>query len=215
MAEQWQELAAARMTRFLARPAKNAKTRAYLATLPKRNKIVVKPEDYPLLITRADARNDYVMQQMRDAQRYADWERRGKPPSPSTPPRKDRLRPRAKRGRNPWRDRLFAAQDGLCGLCGGSLPDAYAGTIEHVMPRALGGRNAGNILLAHAECNNIKGCRPPTRDELATLARANDRLASLACSSVAEPSAHNGFDVGSIPAGPTSDSGSHSSEPRR
>lgn len=147
-----------------------------------------------------------AQQRRRDAERYADWVRRGKPPSPSLSPRRDRLRPRAQRGSDQLRERLFEAQRGLCGICGALIYAASEGTIDHVLPRALGGKNAGNVVLAHARCNNAKAARPPTRRELETLALVNERLASMACSSMVEPSAHNGFDAGSIPAGPTSDS---------
>jgi 5-methylcytosine-specific restriction endonuclease McrA len=168
------ELAAARMTRFLARQPRSAKTRAYLASLPKRGKIVVKPEDYPL-VTRSDALADYRLQLIRDAQRYADWERRGKPPSPTVAPRKDRMRPR--RGHDPHRERLYRAQEGKCGLCGGEIFDPRGATLDHVIPRALGGRNFENLLLAHKRCNNLKADRPPTSCELETLAAVNERLA--------------------------------------
>lgn len=167
------ELAAARMTRFLAKKPRSAKTRAYLDTLPKRKRIIVTAEDYPR-VSRADARLDYELQKIRDAQRYVDWERRGKPPSPSVEPRKDRVRPR--RGHDPHRERLYRAQDGMCGLCGGEIYDPREGTLDHVIPRALGGRNAGNLLLAHGRCNNAKADRPPTSRELATLAEVNERL---------------------------------------
>jgi 5-methylcytosine-specific restriction endonuclease McrA len=174
----WLMLAAQRMTRTLARKPRSAKTRKYFATLPKRDKIIVRPEDYPLVVTRAEARLNAALQAIRDAQRYKDWERRGKPPSP-TQPRRDRVRPRARRGRDPLRERLYAAQCGNCGLCGEPLFDPCAGTIDHVMPRALGGRNAGNLLLAHQLCNSVKADRPPTRGEMATLAAVNDRIARL------------------------------------
>lgn len=172
------ELAAARMTRFLERTPRSKKTRDYLSTLPKRKKIIVSPSDYPLVV-REDARQDYALQLIRDAQRYADWERRGKPPSPSLPPkRKDRLRPRKQQqGQDPLRERLFRAQQGLCGLCGYRI-DLREGTIDHVVPRALGGRNVGNVLLAHLVCNNQKAARLPTFEELRTLAKVNERLAA-------------------------------------
>jgi len=168
------ELAAVRMERFLAKAPRSAKTRKYLATLPKRGKVVVRPEDYPL-VTRADARSDYRMQRLRDAQRYAEWGRLAKPPSPTIAPRRDRLRPR--RGHDPHRERLFRAQGGKCGLCGGEIFSPRDGTLDHVIPRALGGRNLNNLLLAHERCNNIKADRPPTHIELQTLARVNERLA--------------------------------------
>jgi 5-methylcytosine-specific restriction endonuclease McrA len=168
------ELAAARMTRFLASKPRHPKTRAYLATLPKRKRIVVKPEDYPLPVSRAAARLNVVAQLIRDAQRYADWEARGKPPSP-TAPRKDRRRPRAVQLSNqlPMRERLYAAQAGNCGLCGRRMHEASEGTLDHVVPRSRGGQNAGNLLLAHERCNNAKANRMPTQEEMEILAAVN------------------------------------------
>lgn len=174
LSQQALELAAARMTRTLARSGRKAKTRAYVASLPKRKKIVVTPDDYPL-ITRAQAKYDNALQKIRDEARYADWVKRGKPPSPTTP-RKDRRRPRAVQTSDPMRVHLYHAQDGNCGLCGYPLGDPVRETIDHVIPRALGGRNVGNRLLAHGACNNQKADRPPTFHELETLARVNERL---------------------------------------
>jgi hypothetical protein len=169
MPEQWQMIAAARMTRTLASKPRNAKTRAYLETLPKRAPVVVSPSDYPLTVTRAEARLDAMLQALRDA----DWERRGKPPSPSLPARRDRLRPRCRAGQNDLRHSLFVAQGGLCSICGAGIGSPFLGTIEHVTPRALGGGNVGNRLLAHETCNNRKGCSPPTVRELALLETVN------------------------------------------
>lgn len=165
---------AIRMTAFLATPPRSRKTRKYLSTMPKRERIVVCPDDYPR-ISRSDARSCAALQAVRDAQRYSDWERRGKPPSPSAP-RKDRLRPGASRGRELLRAKLHAAQDGLCGLCGDPICLPSDGTIDHVVPRALGGGNSRNVLLAHGECNNLKADRSPTAEELTVLAIVNARL---------------------------------------
>lgn len=166
------ELAARRMTATLARQPRRGKARAYMATLPKRPKVVVSADDYPLIVR---PNNDNVLQKIRDEVRYADWVARGKPPSPSAP-RRDRLRPRARQGGNPFRIYLYHAQDGNCGLCGNPIGDPCEGTIDHVVPRALGGRNVGNRLLAHGLCNNQKADRPPTMHELEALARVNERL---------------------------------------
>jgi 5-methylcytosine-specific restriction endonuclease McrA len=180
------ELAAARMTRFLNSKPRHAKTRAYLATLPKRGYVVVKPEDYPRPITREEARLSAALSEMRDKQRYAAWEARGKPPSPSAP-RKDRRRPRAEAAAItlPLRVRLYDAQEGKCGLCGAAIHEISSGTLDHVVPRALGGQNVNNLLLAHASCNNWKANRAPTKAELQMLAFVNARLAS--CDSDGNP----------------------------
>ena len=73
-----------------------------------------------------------------------------------------------------WR-LLYAAQGGLCSLCGEfMLPRSNVsrarGTIseEHVQPRSRGGggRDARNVVLAHTACNTAKGRRLPTKEEL-------------------------------------------------
>lgn len=58
----------------------------------------------------------------------------------------------------------FKAQDRRCYLCGFKMKRGL--TRDHVWPRALGGRDAGNIILAHANCNWIKSNRAPTPCEL-------------------------------------------------
>jgi 5-methylcytosine-specific restriction endonuclease McrA len=171
----WREIAAARMTRFLARKPRHRKTRAYLQTLPKRAPITVRPEDYQLSISRSDARLSAVAKLIRDVQRYAEWVARGKPTSSSIP-RKDRRRPRAAHKAEPLRVRLHLAQAGACGLCGGRL-ERGRGTLDHVVPRARGGGNIGNLLLAHGRCNHAKADRMPTQMELDMLAAVNAVLA--------------------------------------
>jgi 5-methylcytosine-specific restriction endonuclease McrA len=74
---------------------------------------------------------------------------------------------------------LWTFQNGHCYMCAALFHrDRYV-TKEHVVPRALGGTNDANILLACIPCNNTKADRPPTRRELAMLAAwlHNDRNA--------------------------------------
>lgn len=78
--------------------------------------------------------------------------------------------------------RLLIAQDNRCYLCGDPFGATRPATRDHVFPQALGGRDRHNILMAHQPCNNAKGERAPTRDELAYLravnvAMANDEVA--------------------------------------
>lgn len=78
--------------------------------------------------------------------------------------------------------RLLKAQGSCCYLCGrkmvlGKQPtSALAVTLDHVTPRALGGKSSGNLLLSHRRCNQAKGHRRPTGCELVRLAEVNARL---------------------------------------
>ena len=122
----------------------------------------------------------------RDAQRYAEWEARGKPPSPPQP-RKDRMRPKARAAPGadrPMMVRIAAIQGGVCSLCWEPLdfspdlsPDApLRPSFEHVIPRSLGGPNVGGRLVAHRVCNSRKGSSLPTGCELVWLLAVNARL---------------------------------------
>lgn len=189
------EECARRMTKFLNYDPRSRKTRAYLESLPKRGKVIVSPDEYLTGPVRPDlapaldepqsvARNgtakaalraiDKAKQLKRDAERYDDWVQRGKPVFQSAPPaqRKDRRRPRIN-----LLAKLIEAQDGECGICGGSLFIMGPLSLDHVYPRSRGGGNSGNLLAAHSICNNEKGDRPPRARELARLAEVNARLA--------------------------------------
>lgn len=82
---------------------------------------------------------------------------------------------------NEFRQPLYLAQHGLCYLCGGPLASRRVvrkgqpngATLEHVIPRAAGGRNNGNRLLACASCNVAKADRWPYPCELIFLASVN------------------------------------------
>lgn len=67
-------------------------------------------------------------------------------------------------GANTNRARLYAAQGGECGGCGGYLGRDL--TIDHVVPKARGGSSAlSNMLLMHAVCNNAKANQLPNAFE--------------------------------------------------
>lgn len=80
--------------------------------------------------------------------------------------------------------RMWEAQDRLCSICDAEMYQfelehpSRGWTVDHVWPR--GGRwhyqERGNILLAHAECNETKACRAPTSKEIAVLSRVNELL---------------------------------------
>lgn len=71
------------------------------------------------------------------------------------------------------RTRLFEAQGGLCYLCGAYM---HAPTEDHVVPKALGGKNRANRLLSCSSCNNRKANRPPYACELLALRAFNLRV---------------------------------------
>lgn len=74
---------------------------------------------------------------------------------------------------------IFQAQGGRCYLCQCVFSAHLPTTVDHVLPRARGGRTARNILLACSPCNNAKGDRPPTARELDYLAEVNATLMGI------------------------------------
>jgi hypothetical protein len=71
---------------------------------------------------------------------------------------------------------LFEAQHGLCFHCHKPMVffrddgdgAKHMATREHVYPRANGGDHySNNIVLAHGDCNERRGCPHPTDDEIA------------------------------------------------
>lgn len=68
---------------------------------------------------------------------------------------------------------IMDAQRGRCFLCGHEFTAADWATDEHVKPRGKGGRDSGNVLLAHLGCNNFKGDRDPHPCELLFLEVVN------------------------------------------
>ncbi len=61
----------------------------------------------------------------------------------------------------PW---LFRMQGGKCYICREDF-GKRAYNFDHVVPRASGGKDAMNRLLAHNTCNSKKDSRDPTQDE--------------------------------------------------
>jgi len=80
-----------------------------------------------------------------------------------------------------WRKRQFRlalrrAQFGRCAICGGNMKRGKVHSIDHVVPQSRGGRDVGNLVLAHRPCNEAKANREPTGCELIWLAAVNARL---------------------------------------
>ena len=59
----------------------------------------------------------------------------------------------------PFLTTLFKLQHGLCYLCVKEMLGLR--TREHVIPKFHGGGSKRNILLAHSNCNTLKGNRMP------------------------------------------------------
>lgn len=60
-------------------------------------------------------------------------------------------------------DRLYARDEGRCGVCGDPVdralawPDKWSLTVDHILPLARGGRHSpANCQIAHAVCNSRK-----------------------------------------------------------
>lgn len=78
---------------------------------------------------------------------------------------------------------LRDAQGERCSICSGALPLAKTVrdqnnrmrcTLDHVYPLDTGGHDGrGNVLAAHAKCNNRKGALWPTDEQLALLEEVN------------------------------------------
>ena len=71
---------------------------------------------------------------------------------------------------------LSLAQSGKCALCGGRMINKQTITIDHVLPKTLGGKNVGNRLAVHRVCNTHKGGRMPKACELLLLEAVNLRV---------------------------------------
>lgn len=174
------EESARRMTALLARAPKSKRTCAYLESLPKRKKVVVSPADYPAppappaVPTRRQKRAEDLAH-IRAVEARLDGR-----------PRRDRMRPKARRGpadEPMLLEKIAFIQHGRCVHCARGLEfgthpvtaDLFP-TFEHVIPRALGGMNVGNRLAAHRRCNMRKGDSRPTACELVWLLAVNARL---------------------------------------
>lgn len=102
----------------------------------------------------------------------------------------DRRRREAKQ-RNPLPPnlvgQLLALQAERCYICASRFKEGLAPTRDHVTPLSRGGGGFGNILLACMPCNNRKGDRPPSLQELSYLRDLYVRLASKAANEKSRP----------------------------
>lgn len=116
----------------------------------------------------------------RDVARHEAWEAAGKPPSPSTLKKSTTAVRRHRRllKAQVRRSMLAHAQGGCCYLCGERFSKTIQPTEEHVVPRALGGKRAENVLVACQPCNVAKADREPRPCELIYLRAVNFALAN-------------------------------------
>lgn len=69
-------------------------------------------------------------------------------------------------------NRLWVVQSGRCFHCGEAMLMRVASnhgrgwSREHIYPVSRGGRNAGNVVLAHRKCNSARGNPEPSEDEI-------------------------------------------------
>ena len=68
-------------------------------------------------------------------------------------------------------------QNNRCPLCGGIFGSGPV-TFEHVLPRARGGGNRGNLVVTHDRCNKIRADAMPSGCLLLWLDVVNARLAA-------------------------------------
>lgn len=86
--------------------------------------------------------------------------------------------------------RLFIAQKGLCFHCdkpmlmhparkkkSGSYNEGW--TREHVFPKSRGGKNAGNIVLAHLTCNSKRRAAPLSYEALLKAAQIYEKASRI------------------------------------
>ena len=72
-----------------------------------------------------------------------------------------RTKPMTSRSRRRRRDQLIALYGRHCWLCNRSIIDEGELTVDHVVPRALGGTHRlNNLRLAHDRCNSQRGSGP-------------------------------------------------------
>lgn len=80
---------------------------------------------------------------------------------------------------------LIVAQSSFCALCGEWLDEAERASdtrrpsVDHVIPRDLGGTNAFNLVAAHNLCNAQKQNDLPTGCEVIWLLVVNARMRQL------------------------------------
>ncbi|MBU6232515.1 HNH endonuclease [Patescibacteria group bacterium] len=83
---------------------------------------------------------------------------------------------------------IFVAQDGKCFYCDRPLWGAVESkgkqfdsnhTIDHVVPRSDGGQGGRNLVIACLRCNQDKGHRMPTEDEIQRAIALHNKVAYL------------------------------------
>lgn len=101
------------------------------------------------------------------------------PQPPPAPTPQKLTHDEAQEQRKRWRLLLWRAQRGQCAWCRRQIDRPSIGTLDHVLPRALGGRDGlGNMLLMHGRCNAEKADGMPSDALWALLQGVNRHLTS-------------------------------------
>lgn len=182
-----------RMARTLARKPSNRKTRTYVNSLtgatetPEQFRARCRAAAEKVIAAPSSAAMEPVVVKRRDRlspKAKALWDsQRPRACRPRSRHRHDivSIGPRGYRDKDEvsaQRVRLYHAQGGRCAICGKPLPESiYEGSIDHVIPHALGGKDGyGNIVLAHRECNGEKTNDVPTGCEMVWLLMVNAKI---------------------------------------
>ncbi len=63
-----------------------------------------------------------------------------------------------------FKRKLYKSQEGLCYLCLKPM-SLRKSTLDHVVPRSVGGDHRCNLMLAHMDCNTKRGTTELTQDQ--------------------------------------------------
>ena len=95
------------------------------------------------------------------------------------------------------RTRLWIAQQGRCFYCGHKIRSKVVATIDHVIPKTLGGPNSiWNLVLACRWCNTNKGGQMPSDDDMDRRAAMEELVQSI---EICEGKCNNLIDSHEVP----------------
>ena len=149
-----------------------------MMTRPEMDSIIPTPDEYAAAIAARDTQRTeerkILRKALRDAAKAARAARASlevviEPPSPRTDPPSPRTDSPSRTDPSPRTDpwtasvlKLLKHRDGLCCWLCGYLIQQDCFSIDHVIPKSMGGSDhTNNLRLAHKKCNNTRGNRPP------------------------------------------------------